>query len=242
MLRNVQASTTSCLTFEGLHEYGLDSVDCPVCKNTGYILRTDDEGCMHSRECRCMEQRRYNRRIQRSGMADMMKRYTFESYQADDAYRKGLKERAMQFCNADKGWWYISGRAGSGKTHICVAMCNAFAEKGENVRYMLWRDEATVLKGMVNEPEYKNRMEKLKTVPILYIDDFFKAGKQKVTEADISLAFELINGRYNNTKLRTIISSEMPVKDIIELDEATGSRIWERSVKIRAPQENWRLK
>lgn len=243
MVKRIQANSTSYQTcdVETLADYGLDSVDCPECNNRGYIVYQKD-GVTYSRECKCMEQRRYNRRINKSGMDDMMKRYTFDSYQAADAYRKGLKERAMQFCNADKGWWYISGRAGSGKTHICVAMCNQFAKQGKEVRYMLWRDEATVLKGMVNDPEYHTRMDKLKSVPVLYIDDFFKTGKQAVTTADINLAFELINGRYNNADLRTIISSELSVKDIIELDEATGSRIWERSMKIRAPQENWRLK
>lgn len=248
MLQRAQASLTSCQTFdvetisfETLADYGLDSVDCPDCQNRGYIVYQKD-GVLYSKDCKCMSLRRYKRRISKSGMADIMKRYTFESYQADDAYRKGLKEKARQFCEEDSGWWYISGRAGSGKTHICVAMCNQFVRQGKEVRYMLWRDEATVLKGMVNDPEYRTRMDKLKTVPILYIDDFFKTGKQAVTTADINLAFELINGRYNNADLRTIISSELSAKDIIELDEATGSRIWERSVKIRAPEENWRLK
>lgn len=230
---------------ELLAEYGLDSVDCPICNNTGVVQYMKD-GFMYSKECRCMAARRYNRRIERSGMADMIGRYTFANYQTPDKLRQSIKADAQKFCEADRGWWYISGRPGSGKTHICVAMCNRFAEMGKNIRYMLWRDDSTELKGMLNQPEYKERIEPLKTVQVLYIDDFLKAGKkegkQKITEADINLAFELLNSRYNNSKLRTIISSELSVKDILEIDEATGSRIWECSFKHRAPEENWRLR
>lgn len=229
-----------------LAEYGLDSVDCPLCNNTGTVQYMKD-GYLYSKECRCMPERRYNRRIKNSGMADMIGRYTFDSYQAQDKVRCAIKGRALEFCALNKdAWWYISGRAGSGKTHICVAMCNKFAEYGSDIRYMLWRDEAVELKGKTNEPEYKERMDVLKTVQVLYIDDFFKAGKkdgvQKITEADINLAFELLNARYNNKALRTIISSELSVKDVLAIDEATGSRIWERAWKVRSPDENWRLK
>lgn len=241
VLRIQANASQTCQTYEGLKEYGLDSIDCPICENHGYIVYMK-EGIQYSKECKCMEQRRYIRRIKLSGMADMMGRYTMKAYQTPDAARREIKAKAMQFCKEKTGWWYISGRAGSGKTHICVAICNEFATAGKNVRYMLWRDESVELKGMVNEPEYKERMDKLKTVPVLYIDDFFKAGNKKITDADISLAFELINARYNDSKLRTIISSEISAKELLGIDEATGSRIWERAVKVRAPQENWRLR
>lgn len=244
-----KANMMICQTYKQgndlLAEYGLDSVDCPVCNNTGTVQYMKD-GFMYSKECRCMPERRYNRRIKNSGMADMIGRYTFDSYQTPDERRKSIKEYAQVFCDAESGWWFVSGRAGSGKTHICVAICNRLAEKGNDIRYMMWRDDATELKAILNEPEYKERMDVLKAVQVLYIDDFWKAGKQdgkqKITGADINVAFELLNARYNNKNLRTIISSELSVKEIMEIDEATGSRIWERAMKLRSPEENWRLK
>lgn len=75
---------------------------------------------------------------------------------------------------------------------------------------------------------------------MLYIDDFFKG---KVSDGDINLAFTLINARYDR-RCRTIISSEWSLAEILNLDEAIGSRIRQRaeSYLLSAPAGavNWR--
>ena len=78
-------------------------------------------------------------------------------------------------------------------------------------------------------------------MPVLYIDDFLKGG---ASDADIRLAFEILNARYNDSKLKTIISSEMDLTAILNRDEALGGRIYERAKKnvLRAPGKNWRLR
>ena len=70
---------------------------------------------------------------------------------------------------------------------------------------------------------------------MLYIDDLFKTGKDKYdavvkpSVADINYAFEIINYRYNNPKLLTIISSELSEEELLDIDEAIGGRIYERA-------------
>lgn len=98
-----------------------------------------------------------------------------------------------------------------------------------------WKEESTLLKAVINETEvYTSRIEKLKQVDILYIDDFLKPLKSKEgnitppTTADVNLAFEILDYR-KNANLRTIISSERYIGEIIEIDEATGSRIIEKT-------------
>ena len=64
-----------------------------------------------------------------------------------------------------------------------------------------------------------------------------------MTDADINLAFEILNARYNDPMLRTVISSELPVEKILAIDEAVGGRIVERARGFicKAPPENYRL-
>ncbi|MBQ7347772.1 MAG: hypothetical protein IJW55_07430 [Clostridia bacterium] len=70
-------------------------------------------------------------------------------------------------------------------------------------------------------------MNELKSVKVLYIDDFLKVQRgQQPTPADINLAFEIINHR-DVKNLRTIISTERTIDDIISLDDAVGGRIYE---------------
>ena len=111
---------------------------------------------------------------------------------------------------------------------------------------MLWRDESARIKALLNEPEGVERMRDLKTAPVLYIDDLFK-GAERPTQGDLNIAFELLNYRYNDERLYTIISTEKLLDELIAIDEAIGSRIAERSkghrVQInRDPTRNWRTR
>lgn len=242
MLLNQINSGTSITTTneETLAEYGLDGVNCDICGNKGQLAYYRN-GILYSKPCMCMAKRRSFRRIQRSGMADMFSRYTFDNYKTVDEDRKRIKVMAGKFAMDDSGWFYIAGQSGSGKTHICTAICSALVEGSKDVYYMAWRDESRNLKGLMNTDEVDEPLRKLKKVAVLYIDDFLKGG---VSEADIRLAFEIINARYNDSSLRTIISSEMTIEEVLEMDEALGSRIYERSkgYTIKAPNENYRLR
>lgn len=224
-----------------LGEYSMDNVDCDICGNTGNIVWVDENGELKSRECECMAKRRSIKRIKNSGMEDMLERYTFDNYLEVDRVRKLIKMRAMEYLQAEKCWMYVCGRSGSGKTHICTAVCRAFIERGIETYYMNWRDESVILKALVNDSEaYDTKMKKLKTVEVLYIDDFFKAGN---TAADVKLAFEILNARYNS-RLRTVISSELTLEGLFEIDEAIAGRIYELSARprflIATPNVNWR--
>ena len=244
-LQAARASNSTSITTsaETLEDYDLGGVDCPLCGNTGRLIE-QGPGLLelHVRECACMRKRRSLRSLRRSGMADMARRYTFAAYQTDSEHRRAVKAAAERFVQADEGWFFIAGQSGSGKSHICTAICAALIERGLELSFLSWRDEAPSLKASVTEREqYETRMKKLKSVPVLYIDDFLKG---KITEADVNLAFEILNARYNNAALRTVLSSEWKLDELLQLDEALGGRICERArgFTVLAPPDNWRLR
>lgn len=237
----VQKNGISLVT-NPLDEFGLGGINCDQCGNTGRINYTKN-GILYSKDCDCMKRRLNKRNIERSGLSDLLERYTFDSYIAEDSDRKSKKNLAMEFASKPSGWFYIAGQPGSGKTHLCTAICGEEMENGKAVKYFVWREGISHLKALLIEDKdaYIQELDKLMKVDVLYIDDFFKG---KVTETDFNLAFELLNARYNNSKLKTIISSELPIEKILDLDEALGSRIYERSKAyyIKAPNENWRMR
>lgn len=194
-------------------------------------------------ECECAVRRRNALRIKRSGLADVMSRYTFEAYKTPDKQMAAIKAAALRYVAESRGEWFvIVGRPGSGKTHVCTAIVGKLIEGGKNCKYMLWRDEVRELKALVNDNSaYRERMNLLKNVDVLYIDDFLKG--RAVSDGDLNVAFELLNARYNARK-RTIISGERTIGAIMDIDEAIGSRIYERSKNgycFETSPENWRL-
>lgn len=216
-----------------------DGYDCKKCHNKGWIMSAVqlDNGTWstESRHCKCMKVRTAIKRMQKSGLKNIIKDYTFPKFEAAEAWQQTIKEAAMQYAKHPEGWFFIGGQSGAGKTHICTAICREFLMEGKEVKYMLWRDEIVKLKNAVTDPEYESLVEKYKRVEVLYIDDLFKTGtaadgtRQRPTGADINVAFEILNFRYNDPKLLTIISSECTIDSIIDIDEATGGRIFEKA-------------
>lgn len=187
--------------------------------------------------CKCKKTRDAIRRLEKSGLKNIIKDYTFKSYETAEPWQKTIKEAATRFVQDEEHtWFFIGGMTGCGKTHICTAIAGFYLRHGKWVKYMLWRDDVVKLKANVNNSEdYEKMMDELKTAEVLYIDDLFKTGKdgegkvQRPTAADVNIAFEIINYRYNNPKLVTIISSECKVTDMLDIDEAVAGRIAEKT-------------
>ena len=207
----------------------LPYVNCPKCKNKGVIYYEKD-GYEYSRECECMRIRRSYQRIEKSGMKDILTKYTFPTYNVESEWQKDIKTKAEKFAKNPEKCIYIGGQVGIGKTHLCTAIVGQLIKRGSEARYMKWRDDVVAIKQNANSDEYNRLIEPFKSVKVLYIDDLFKVKKgEQPTPADVNIAFEIINYRYLNEGLITVISSEKTGKELIEIDEAVGSRIVEMS-------------
>lgn len=223
----------------------LFGVDCPACSNTGLIVFTDTNGGRHGRECGCMRERRSLRRLRNSGLSSLVERCTFDSFVCTEPWQEDAKRKAQQYVTEGADAWLLAcGNPGTGKTHLCSAICGELIKAGFDLRYMLWRDVSVALKAAVtNDADYAKLMEPLKKTQVLYIDDFFKTERgAKPTTGDINLAFEIINNRYLSGK-RTIISTELSPEALLDIDEATGSRIYALSHDycLRMSGQNHRL-
>lgn len=233
-----------------------DGYNCAICKNKGYVFKLVDWGNDNfshvAADCKCAEIRKSIMRMKRSGLKDIIKDYTFDKFVANEPWQKTIKNAAMEFAKKPDGWFFLGGQSGAGKTHLCTAICREFLLSGRGVQYMLWRDDITRIKAAVTDSaEYSKLIDKYKKADVLYIDDLFKTGKApdgstlKITGADINVAFEIINFRYNNPALITIISSELSEDDLVEIDEAIGGRIYERAKTFSIAKDrnkNYRIK
>ena len=93
-----------------------------------------------------------------------------------------------------------------------------------------------------NSNDVSNYLDDIKQVEVLYIDELLK----KYNDTDLKYIIEIINYRYTNN-LKTIISSERTIDELLEIDEATFGRVIEKADKfiINIPKDkkkNYRLK
>ena len=218
-----------------LHEQ--DGYSCDLCKNKGYTVVSREylEGYEEvMRPCKCTKVRDAIVRMKRSGLEPIIKKYTFDKYIVSDGWQKTMKDTARSYAENPRGrWLFLGGTCGSGKSHLCTAAAIHLLKQGNSVKYMQWREEAVMLKSLVNSEEYQAKIKEYKDCDVLYIDDLFKTGKtdfggvQRPTAADINLAFEILNFRIVNQKI-TIISTEYTLSELVDVDEGIAGRIAEK--------------
>lgn len=224
--------------------YGISN--CEICKGVGFIIFKDEENRTLSKHCDCFNKRWSMEQFKKSEIGNK-KNYTFENYKIDEKWQKDIYQIANEYVkNYKDNWFYIGGQIGAGKTHICTAILKNIGDL-ENItfKYIKCDEELELLKQEAFEEndKYISRLNNLKTIKLLYIDDFFKKDPSK---ADIAKIFDIINYRYLNDKI-CIFSSEKILYQILEIDEAIGSRIFEKSKKFKIDidkniDRNYRLK
>lgn len=231
-----------------------DRINCPKCLNRGYIETVNDLGDISTRICTCMQQRKEMQTIKNCGL-DKLFEDNFENFVAEEEWQERMKSTAIRYAEIKTNeWFYIGGQSGAGKTHICTAICNRIVEQGKSFRYLLWDKISETMK-KPNSDSYFELQNIIDNTDVIYIDDFLKPIAEKIIkkktlsfadEDEIQKIYPIINARNIRDK-KTIISSELYIDEIRNLDEATAGRIKEKAGKYivhikRDPSRNHRFK
>jgi DNA replication protein DnaC len=200
--------------------------------------------------CECRELRLSESILESSGINEEFRKKTFDNFdysidlQLTEAFAK-----AKNYCynfekikDTRRNSIIFMGQVGSGKTHLSIAIANNLMKNSIGVVYMPYRDTITRIKqSILDEENYNRELKRYKEAKVLLIDDLFKGN---ITKSDINIMFELINYRYLTNK-PIIVSTEKLLDDLIEIDEAIGSRIIEMSkeylVEIKGKKLNYRI-
>ena len=191
-----------------------------------------DDGA--AKECECRSLRIAEEKLKASGVSEEFRKKTFDNFN----YEKSIEvmEAFMKAKSYSKNFDEIRvtrknsvmfvGQVGSGKTHLAIAISNILLGKGIGVIYMPYRDSITNLKQSILDSEnYQREISKYKNAQVLLIDDLLKG---EATPSDIKIMYEIVNYRYFKN-LPIITTSEKTVDDLIKIDEAIGSRLYEMS-------------
>lgn len=190
------------------------------------------------RPCRCREVKQAKQILEKSGISKAFSSKTVRDYIPKDESQKRARGMAIEYIQnfeeirtERNNSIMLLGQPGSGKTHLTIAIANALLKAGVAVRYMQYREAMTAIKQVINDDiGYANIMNPWKNTPVLLIDDLYKGVLRngKVNESERSIMFDLINHRYLTQK-PILVSSEYLLDQIIEFDEATGTRMSEMS-------------
>ena len=206
-----------------------DIYQCDICHNKGLIaFKNSYNNRMAFKKCKCYDVRKNREKMKELGLLDFISStYAIENLKPQEDWEKRVVQMAYEYIDEKNTYsFFYGGAVGGGKTTICA---NLMAKKIQQnpecmADYIVWDTSYKDLEFAKNGAE---RLEELKTVDILFIDDLFRSARVKpINEVEREKAKAIIDYRYRH-KLITIISSELYLTEIEEFDEAIGSRIYE---------------
>lgn len=188
----------------------------------------------YSKQCECVKQKKIAKLMAASGITEKFEQLLFGNFKLDgkpqmikDAYECAVEyfkdfekirgERANSIA--------LLGQPGSGKTHLLTAiMNNLIKKKSIHCMYFPYVEGMSDLKTDFDQLETK--LDAMRKVDVLFIDDLFKpvSGKPRATEWQVEQIQSVVNYRYLNHK-PLLISSELTTDELLDVDEALGSRI-----------------
>jgi len=154
----------------------------------------------------------FGRMYRASGLTSSQLRQTFETYEAGNA--KELKEAMKSALKAAKNstGLVLSGKRGTGKTHLAVAIALYAMKHGHQAIFRLVNELLNEIRRAVAEnADYYDVIQKFKEVPCLVLDDL---GKERTTDFGLDALYDIVDYRYRN-ELQTIITTN--AKTIEEL-------------------------
>lgn len=209
---------------------------CEVCNGTTWIFYKNEQGYEMAKPCQCREKVIAKKLMTSSGISEEDSKKGFKGFETfNEAALVNAKNTSISYVQnfsiIEKeriNSIMLCGSSGRGKTTLGLAIANNLIGLGIGVRYMPYRDEVTALKQQLadsNKYLYEDHMYRLKNARVLFIDDLLKG---KINETDINIMYEIINYRYLQRK-PIIISTEKTIEQLMDFDEAIGSRLIEMS-------------
>jgi DNA replication protein DnaC len=114
---------------------------------------------------------------------------------------------ARNFAQTLKGWTFLSGRYGCGKTHLAAAIANEALKNGTPTLFLTVPDLLDWLRASYSSSNssFEERFDEIRNYPLLLLDDF---GTQNATPWAQEKLFQIINHRYIN-RLPTVVTSNL---------------------------------
>lgn len=219
---------------------------CNKCRDMLFIIQEDGT----AKECKCRQIRIAENKLKVSGVSEEFRNMRFENYKYENSVEtmkafstaKSYSRNFEEIRVARRNSIMLMGQVGSGKTHLGMAIANNLLDAGIGVIYMPYRSSITILKQSITDEEnYQREITSYKGAQVLLIDDLFKG---RITESDVNIMYEIVDYRYFKN-LPMIITTEKTIDQLIDIDEAIGSRLYEMSknnlVTLEGKKLNYRI-
>lgn len=131
----------------------------------------------------------------------------------------------QEYAKAPKGWLVMAGARGCGKTHLALAIFSQVLGTGHTCFFATVPDLLTVLREGIHEEEYLERLEEIRSVDLLVLDDY---GAENGTTWANEQLFLLVNYRVVRKMPTVVTTNDDPFRPKM-MSSRVASRLTEGS-------------
>lgn len=183
---------------------------CPTCESAEYERKEEARRLRDEQE----RQQRLESRLNRAGIPVRFRSRSFENFSADtkpmaDCLRIA-EEFSIEFSDrkAEGSTVVFSGKPGTGKSHLAIAVCMAIMARGYTAMYLNALDAIRLIRSTwkrESERVESEVMNDLATVDLLVLDE---VGAQYGTEGEQVILFDIINRRYQDQMPMILLTNQ----------------------------------
>lgn len=225
---------------------------CPKCRDLGATLATDENGYTVATFCECYYRQNAIKVKEKNGVADLFRKKSLKNFKTTTEDQKLAKKQAKKYIDSFKDEnLLICGHSGTGKTHLAVATATELEARGVKIMFIDYPQMIQQLEEL-RPGSFEQNMElgRIENAELLIIDDLFKVGYRewdgKIFLRDFHrrMVYSIVNYRYNN-RLPTVITTELNLERMFEMDEAIGGRLigqaGDNTIEFDDDNQNYRL-
>ncbi len=197
---------------------------CPVCSDTGF------DG---TRMCSCMRRELILAGYASSGLAELLKTQTFETFSLDyyqGTDRDNMKRNVESLSAFANGFadhmgesWLLLGATGLGKTHLSTAVAKVVLDAGFDVCCITAQDFFSVMENVHFHNADPAQEERFRTCDLLIVDDL---GTELTNAFTVSCLYNVLNVRIN-ARYSTILNTNLSAQDLRRrYDDRITSRLF----------------
>lgn len=183
---------------------------CPECNRIEAEREAAEKRIQAERE----RQARMEARLNRAGIPARFRRKTFDTFQADTGAKENCLGIAREFAtdfqsNLSLGATVVfSGKPGTGKSHLAIAVCMHIMAAGYTAMYLNALDAIRMIRSTWKRDSERTEnavMNDLADVDLLVLDE---VGAQYGTEGEQVIMFDIINRRYQEQRPMILLTNQ----------------------------------
>ncbi len=198
---------------------------CSKCFDKGVVYFLNAVGCEAVRDCVCVKSKKIYKEYKNVGFFDWLETKSLDRFIVSEDWQMRILKSATGFSSDPKGWFFVGGSQGAGKTHICAGITHRLLENLFEVKYVT-NNMVQDFKDYRGSVIYDRKIRALRKFDILVFDDLLGTDMGPPEYLDVKTIEDIF---YSLEQKTVVINSKWNFEDLNRISKKISAKIFGKS-------------